>query len=216
MNANSSRKAAESASEKGTPAARPGQGSGRGMLIALLPLIVFLALALIFYKQLADGGASSDIPSALIGKPAPEVVFAPLEGLKQAGAPVPPLTPELLRNIPAGKLAIVNVWASWCGPCRQEHPVLVELGKEDAFSIYGINYKDRTQNALRFLGQLGNPYDAVGVDPKGRGAIEWGVYGIPESFIVGADGAILAKHVGPLTQEAVEKTIRPLLTSSGK
>lgn len=198
-------------------AKKPGQGTGgragRGLLIALLPLIVFLALALIFYKQLAGGGASSDIPSALIGKPVPEVSFGPLEGLSEGGAQVPALTPELLKSVAEGKLAIVNVWASWCGPCRQEHPLLVELGKDEAFSIYGVNYKDRRENALRFLGQLGNPYDAVGVDPKGRGAIEWGVYGIPETFIVGRDGTILAKHVGPLTPEAVEKTIRPLLTS---
>ena len=193
---------------------KPGKGSGRGLLIALLPLVVFLALALIFYKQLAGGGASSDIPSALIGKPVPEVSFAPLEGLSQGGAAVPAVTPELLKSIPEGKLAIVNVWASWCGPCRQEHPLLVQLGGEEAFAIYGINYKDHTENALRFLGQLGNPYDAVGVDPKGRGAIEWGVYGIPETFIVGKDGTILAKHVGPLTPEAVEKTIRPLLGAS--
>ena len=193
-------------------AKKPGQGAGRGLLIALLPLIVFLALALIFYKQLAGGGASSDIPSALIGKPVPEVSFGPLEGLAEGGTQVPALTPELLKSVPEGKLAIVNVWASWCGPCRQEHPLLVELGKDEAFSIYGINYKDRRENALRFLGQLGNPYDAVGVDPKGRGAIEWGVYGIPETFIVGKDGTILAKHVGPLTPEAVEKTIRPLLS----
>ena len=193
-------------------AKKPGQGAGRGLLIALLPLIVFLALALIFYKQLAGGGASSDIPSALIGKPVPEVSFGPLEGLAEGGTQVPALTPELLKSVQEGKLAIVNVWASWCGPCRQEHPLLVELGKDQAFSIYGINYKDRRENALRFLGQLGNPYDAVGVDPKGRGAIEWGVYGIPETFIVGKDGTILAKHVGPLTPEAVEKTIRPLLS----
>ena len=193
-------------------AKKPGQGAGRGLLIALLPLIVFLALALIFYKQLAGGGASSDIPSALIGKPVPEVSFGPLEGLAEGGTQVPALTPELLKSVQEGKLAIVNVWASWCGPCRQEHPLLVELGKDEAFSIYGINYKDRRENALRFLGQLGNPYDAVGVDPKGRGAIEWGVYGIPETFIVGKDGTILAKHVGPLTPEAVEKTIRPLLS----
>ena len=192
-------------------AKKPGQGAGRGLLIALLPLIVFLALALIFYKQLAGGGASSDIPSALIGKPVPEVSFGPLEGLAEGGAQVPALTPELLKSVQEGKLAIVNVWASWCGPCRQEHPLLVELGKDEAFSIYGINYKDRRENALRFLGQLGNPFDAVGVDSSGSVAIDWGVYGVPETFIVNRAGIITYKHVGPLSEESMAAKFLPEL-----
>ena len=171
----------EPASETGS---ETGSGPRRNWLVALLPLLAFLALAGVFYKQLAQGGSSQDLPSALIGKPAPAIVFEPLAGLRSNGADVPPLTPELIADMPEGTLALVNVWASWCAPCPQEHPLLVELGQDDRFRIFGINYKDKTENALGFLGQLGNPYDAVGIDPRGRNAIEWGVYGVPETFVV--------------------------------
>lgn len=186
-------------------------GTGRNLLLALLPLVVFLALAIVFYKQLAQGGASQDLPSALIGRPAPEVAFAPLAGLTGEGGQLPGFGKESFEDLPEGTLALVNVWASWCAPCRQEHPLLVQMGSDERLRIFGLNYKDDTENALRFLGQLGNPYAAVGVDPRGRGAIEWGVYGIPETFVVDGRGTIIAKHVGPLTAEAVEKTIMPLL-----
>ena len=94
---------------------------------------------------------------------------------------------------------VVNLWASWCGPCRQEHPLLMDLAKDPSIRVVGINYKDAPENALRFLGTFGNPYAAVGVDPAGRAAIDWGVYGVPESFIVGPDGTIRHKQIGPLT-----------------
>ncbi len=123
------------------------------------------------------------------------------------GVQVPAFTPDLY----AGKASLINVWASWCAPCREEHPLLVELGKQDKVQIIGLNYKDKQENALRFLGQLGNPYDAVGVDDNGRGAIEWGVYGVPETFVVGPDGKILYKHVGPLTPQALQEKILPLI-----
>lgn len=181
--------------------------AGRNWLLAALPLILFLALAAIFYKQLAAGGATSELPSALIGREAPKTDMSPLIGLMENGAQVPALEHALFK----GNASLVNVWASWCAPCRQEHPLLVELGKRDDLQILGLNYKDRTENALRFLGQLGNPYDAVGTDPKGRAAIEWGVYGVPETFVVGRDGKILHKHVGPLTPEAIETTILPIV-----
>jgi cytochrome c biogenesis protein CcmG/thiol:disulfide interchange protein DsbE len=180
------------------------------LLIAALPLMVFLVLAAIFLKQLAAGGANSDLPSALIGRPAPQTDLAPLPGLNVDGKPVPGMSNGMF----VGKFTIVNVWASWCAPCRQEHPLLVELGKNADIRIVGLNYKDSPQNALGFLGQLGNPYDAVGMDPNGRAAIEWGVYGVPETFIVSPDGKILHKHVGPLSPDAIEQSILPLVDGS--
>lgn len=186
------------------------EAGGRGvrsLLLAILPLAVFLALAGIFYKQLAAGGGSMDIPSALVGKPAPATTLEPLAGLLENGEQVPALTPEVL----SGEYTLVNIWASWCAPCRLEHPLLVALGQSGELRIAGLNYKDSRENALRFLGQLGNPYHAVGIDPNGRAAIEWGVYGVPETFLVGPDGTILHKHVGPLTAEVLETAILPLV-----
>ncbi len=194
------------------PGKSPGEGKAapsarRGLLLAAVPLVLFLVLAGIFYKQLAAGGASSDLPSALIGREAPATMLEPLEGLREGGVQVPAFTPDLLK----GRVSLVNVWASWCAPCRQEHPLLVALGQDERVRIIGLNYKDTTPNALRFLGQLGNPYDAVGVDPRGRGAIDWGVYGIPETFVVDSQGVIVHKHVGALTPEAIEDTILPII-----
>ncbi len=188
------------------------RSSSKGWLIAALPLIVFMALAGIFYKQLAAGGGSRDLPSVLIGRNAPATLLEPLDGLTEKGVQVPAFTPDLYK----GKVSLVNVWASWCAPCRQEHPLLVELGKDERLQIIGLNYKDKNANALRFLGQLGNPYDAVGVDPKGRAAIEWGVYGVPETFVVNGEGIIVHKHVGPLTPEAIRDTILPIIERGGK
>ncbi|GIL00476.1 MAG: thiol:disulfide interchange protein CycY [Alphaproteobacteria bacterium] len=175
---------------------------------ALLPLAIFLVLAAIFMRQLLVGGDTSRIPSALIGKPAPQVSLAPLEGLVRAdGSPVPGLDADAFK----GRVTIVNVWASWCAPCRAEHPLLMELAGRDDVTLVGINYKDQTANALRFLGQLGNPFAAVGVDPRGMAAIEWGVYGVPETFIVAADGTIAHKHVGPLGEASLAETFLPAL-----
>ena len=106
-------------------------------------------------------------------------------------------------------MTLVNVWASWCAPCRQEHPVLLGLTGDDRFVLAGLNYKDRPENARRFLGELGNPFRAIGVDKSGRTAIDWGVYGVPETFLVGRDGTILYKHVGPLTPAAVAEELMP-------
>jgi cytochrome c biogenesis protein CcmG/thiol:disulfide interchange protein DsbE len=114
-------------------------------------------------------------PSALIGTKAPSLDLPPLEG-----ANLPALTDAAVK----GKLTLVNVFASWCIPCREEHPMLKELAKDSRLNIVAINYKDKNDNALGFLGELGNPYKAIGVDPKGQAAIDWGVYGIPESYLV--------------------------------
>ncbi len=190
--------------------AAPPRGRGRSLIWAAIPLVVFLALAAVFLKQLESGNNTHDLPSALIGKPAPQFTLAPLEGLRGPDGPVPGLSSEML----AGKVSIVNVWASWCVPCRAEHPALVMLARDKRAQLVGINYKDNTGNALRFLGQLGNPFAAVGVDPRGTAAIDWGVYGVPETFIVAADGTIAFKHVGPLTEQSLKERFLPALEAA--
>ena len=165
-------------------------------LLHLLPALVFLALAIVFLIRLYSGDPSK-VPSALIGRPAPSFALEPLAGASQNGQPLPGLASDDLK----GKLTVVNVWASWCAPCRQEHPVLMELAKDSSLRVVGINYKDTPENARRFLGAFGNPFAAVGVDPGGRAAIDWGVYGVPETFVVGPDGTIRYKHIGPILPE---------------
>ena len=169
----------------------------RSRLIFILPGLVFLVLAVLFAVQLFSGRNPAELPSVLINKPVPTFSLAPLEGLLANGQPVPGFSNEDLK----GRVTVVNVWASWCGPCRQEHPLLVDLAKDPSIRMVGINQRDNPDNARRFLGSLGNPYAAVGVDPNGRASIDWGVYGVPETFIVGPDGTIRHKHIGPLTPE---------------
>ncbi|MEZ5871385.1 MAG: DsbE family thiol:disulfide interchange protein [Nitratireductor sp.] len=180
----------------------------RRIWLAALPLLIFLALAGIFLKQLYTGGSGHDIPSALIGKPVPEFSLLPLEGLLDGeGRQVPGFDTASFK----GKVTVVNVWASWCAPCRLEHPLILALRENQDIRLVGLNYKDQTANALRFLGQLGNPFDAVGIDPRGSAAIDWGVYGVPETFIVNRDGLISYKHVGPLTPENLGTKFLPEL-----
>ncbi|WP_100959272.1 DsbE family thiol:disulfide interchange protein [Bosea sp. FBZP-16] len=173
-----------------------------------IPLLVFAALAAVFAKGLFSGDASK-VPSALIGKPAPAVTLAPLEGLQRDGQPVPAFG---MADLAKGKATIVNVFASWCAPCRVEHPFLVAMAdsaavKQGKVQLVGFNYKDEAENARRFLGALGNPYSAVGADSAGRAAIDWGVYGVPETFLIGPDGRILDKHVGPLDGQAASRML---------
>ena len=169
----------------------------RSRLIFILPGLVFVALVVLFGVQLTSGRNPAEVPSVLINKPVPAFNLAPLEGLLANGQPVPGFSNQDLR----GRVTVVNVWASWCAPCRQEHPLLVDLARDPSIRVVGINQKDNPDNARRFLGTLGNPYAAVGVDPNGRASIDWGVYGVPETFIVGPDGTIRHKHIGPLTPE---------------
>lgn len=177
--------------------------------LALLPLLLFGGFALVAGKMLYDQDVNgldiSAIPSALIGTKAPSLSLPPLEGSN-----LPPLTDTAIK----GKLTLVNVFASWCIPCRQEHPLLQELAKDSRITVVGINYKDKQDNALRFLGELGNPFAAIGVDPNGKAAIDWGVYGIPESYLVGADGTILYKKVGPFDARSVERDLLPAITAA--
>jgi cytochrome c biogenesis protein CcmG/thiol:disulfide interchange protein DsbE len=174
--------------------------------LPLIPLVIFLGFAAVAGKMLYDqdvnGRDVSAIPSALIGKKAPSLALPPLEGSNTAALTTAAIT---------GKLTLVNIFASWCVPCRQEHPILKELANDSRLTIVGINYKDRNDNALRFLGELGNPYKAIGVDPNGKAAIDWGVYGIPESYLVGPDGTILYKRVGPFDARSLTQDLLPAI-----
>ncbi|RLQ89101.1 DsbE family thiol:disulfide interchange protein [Notoacmeibacter ruber] len=174
----------------------------RKRAVLFLPVLLFAIVASIFLAMEISGRDSSTIPSALIGQPAPRTTLTPLEGMEQPG-----LDTEKLK----GKVTLVNIFASWCAPCRQEHPVLMRLAEDQRVQLVGFNYKDDPDNARRFLSELGNPYQAVGVDPSGRAAIDWGVYGVPETFLLDREGVIVWKYVGPLTPERVENELMPLL-----
>ena len=181
----------------------PAAASSRRPLLMALPLLFFLGLAVLFWFRLGDGDPSR-IPSALIGHPAPQTVLPPLAGLLADGVQVPGLDPAIMK----GRISLVNVWASWCVPCHDEAPLLTRLAKDKRLQLVGINYKDTPDNARRFLGRYGNPFDVVGVDGNGRAAIEWGVYGVPETFIVGREGTILYKLVGPITPDNVDAVLK--------
>lgn len=174
------------------------------MWLALAPLAAFAAIAFLFFFRLGAGDPSK-LPSALIGHPAPQVALPPLEGLDGPNGPVPGLDPAKFK----GAVTVVNVWASWCIPCHEEAPLFMKLAQDKRIRVVSINYKDAADNARRFLGRYGNPFAAVGVDANGRGAIEWGVYGVPETFIVGKDGTIAYKLVGPLTEQNYGKVLTP-------
>lgn len=175
-------------------------------LVYLLPLGFFACLALIFLMRLDSGVDPSTVPSPLVGHSAPVFDLPPLDGVNMLG---------LKRADLDGKVTIVNVFASWCVPCRQEGLVLAaiadEFGAGGRVRLVGINYKDQPGNARAFLDEVGNPFTAIGVDQMGRAAIDWGVYGVPETFVVGPDGIIVHKFIGPLTAEIVASDLRPLI-----
>ncbi|QPC86017.1 DsbE family thiol:disulfide interchange protein [Mesorhizobium sp. NBSH29] len=171
-------------------------------LVVLLPLVIFLGLAATFLIQLTSGSDISAVPSALIGQKAPATSLPALADVNLPGLDAADF---------AGQVTLVNVFASWCGPCRDEHPLLLALARDGRFAIAGLNYKDKPDNARRFLGELGNPYTAIGVDAKGRTAIDWGVYGVPETFLVGKDGTIVEKYVGPLNSDALRNRLMPAI-----
>jgi cytochrome c biogenesis protein CcmG/thiol:disulfide interchange protein DsbE len=181
-------------------------------VFAFLPLLLFVVLAGIFAFQLALGRDESVIPSALIGKPVPNLTLPALAGLTRDEQPVPGIDPVSFK----GQLTLVNVFGSWCVPCRAEHPLLMQLAKDKRFRLAGLNYKDKDENALKFLGELGNPFDMIGVDASGRAGIEWGVYGVPETVLVGRDGTILYKHVGPFSEASIRDDLMPALEKALK
>jgi cytochrome c biogenesis protein CcmG, thiol:disulfide interchange protein DsbE len=184
----------------------------RNRAMVLVPLAIFAALAGLFLVRLFAGDPAT-LPSALLGRPAPAFTLPPLAGLTHEGVPVPGLASADLKG---GKVTIVNIWASWCGPCREEHPLLMELAKDNRLRLVGINYKDQPENARRFLSALGNPYVAVGADTNGRVGIDWGVYGVPETFVIAPDGTITYKHVGPLSPATLEGPLRQAIDKAGK
>jgi cytochrome c biogenesis protein CcmG/thiol:disulfide interchange protein DsbE len=174
-------------------------------IVVLLPLALFAGLAALFMVRLLGPSDHSVLPSVLIGHPAPQTSLPPLDGLVRDGQPVPGLTSADF----VGNVTVLNVWASWCIPCRDEAPLLMKLAEDKRIRLVGINQKDHAENARRFLGRFGNPYAATGVDANGRAGIEWGVYGVPETFIVGRDGKIAYKLVGPITPDNLEQVVKP-------
>ena len=184
-----------------SPAVAPETAPRRSShLLYLVPVLIFAGLAALFMARL-HAGDPSKLPSALIGRAIPTFELPAVEGLRgPTGEPLPGLSTADLKG---DKVTILNVWASWCAPCRIEHPVLMDLAKDQSIRVLGFNYKDKPENARRFLGTFGNPFTAVGAAETGRTAIEFGVYGVPETFVIGRDGTIRHKHVGPLTPETL-------------
>jgi cytochrome c biogenesis protein CcmG/thiol:disulfide interchange protein DsbE len=189
-------------------------GSRRGYAWVFTPVIIFVAIAGLFAFALRAGDPSK-LPSAFIGKPAPALQLAVLEGLSE-GQAIPTFDNATLAT---GKVSVVNFWASWCAPCVTEHPLLLQIKEQAGVDVYGVNYKDQQENAVRFLGRYGNPYAGVGTDASGRNAIEWGVYGTPETFVLNGKGEIVYKHVGPITEQSLAAQILPAIgrakTASG-
>jgi cytochrome c biogenesis protein CcmG, thiol:disulfide interchange protein DsbE len=166
---------------------------------AIIPLVVSLLLVIVLSIGLTKD--PSILPSPFIGKPAPHFELPTLEDP----------TRRISSADFANKAVLVNVWATWCGGCRQEHPFLLQLKQSGAIPIYGINWRDTPSEARRWLQQLGDPYVASGDDRDGRVGIDWGVYGAPETFLIGADGTVLHKHLGPLSRAVWEQDFVPLL-----
>ena len=164
----------------------------------ILPLAIFLAIAFFLWRGLSLN--PREVPSPLIGKPVPQFAVPLL------GDATKTLTATELR----GKVYLLNVWGSWCVSCREEHPVLVELAKKGRLPIYGLNWKDRREDAIAWLARFGDPYVASGVDRDGKVAIDFGVYGAPETYLVDRDGIIRYKQTGPLTWRIIEERIMPL------
>jgi cytochrome c biogenesis protein CcmG, thiol:disulfide interchange protein DsbE len=181
-----------------------------GSRTLLWPLAIFCVLVAIFAFALRTGDPSK-LPSALIGKRAPAVALSPIEGLTDGAHPVPAFG---AADLAQGHVSVVNFWASWCVPCVQEHPLLVILKEKTGVRLYGVNYKDQPAAARRFLGRYGNPFAAVGADGNGRAAIEWGVYGMPETFVVNGVGEIVYKHVGPISPESLESKVIPAIRAA--
>lgn len=175
----------------------------KGRWLIFIPPAVFGLLVGLFLTGMFRDNPDA-LPSTLVGRAAP--------GLQVAEMPQAPLTtPEALT---APGLKLVNFWASWCAPCRAEHPFLVELAGQ-GIPIHGINYKDQPAQAASFLAELGNPYATLGADAAGRTAIEWGVYGVPETYLIDGNGKVLLRHAGPITRQEYERTIRPAIAAAG-
>ena len=167
--------------------------------LMLAPPLIFAALAVTFYVGMQREDPDQ-LPTALAGRPAPAVAVTPL-------GPLPTFTQA---DLATGEVRLVNFWASWCAPCRVEHPNLEALA-EEGITILGVNYKDAPPKALAFLEELGDPYTAVGQDAEGRMGLDWGLYGVPETFVIDGAGRIVVRHAGPVTQRVIDSTLRPAI-----
>jgi cytochrome c biogenesis protein CcmG, thiol:disulfide interchange protein DsbE len=186
------------------PKARP--HSGRRPLLVFVPLVFFAALAALFVIRLHSGDASL-LPSALIGRQVPAFALPPVEGLPDK----PGFSDADLRQ---GNVTLVNVFASWCVPCHQEHRLIMRLSADPAVvragvRLFGLAYKDEPANIARFLAEAGDPFANIGADRKGRTAIDWGVYGVPETFVVKGNGTIVYRFVGPIGEDSYRNVILP-------
>lgn len=173
--------------------------------LTLIPLALFVGLAALLYVGLQ--GDPQELPSVLVGKPAPDFALG-IIGDAQSKAGLSK------ADLMSGETVVLNVWASWCGPCRVEHPILMEVARAGSVPLYGLNYKDKPADAQRFLDQLGNPYARIGADVTGRVGIDFGVYGVPETFVINGKGEIVLKHVGPLDRQAWKDKIEPAIRAS--
>jgi len=171
--------------------------------LMIAPPLVFAGLAVMFLVGMQRDNPN-ELPTALAGKEAPAVKMVPLSDL-------PSFTDETLRD---GNVKLVNFWASWCAPCRVEHPNLEALA-EQGVTVYGVNYKDKPEAALKFLAELGNPYTAIGQDDTGRMGLNWGVYGVPETYVIDGDGRIVMRHAGPITQRVIEGALGEAIAGAG-
>ncbi len=179
--------------------AEPHARGGGSLVARYLPLAVFLVVAVFLAIGLTLD--PSEVPSPLIGKPVPKFSLPAVQGRKLG------LASTDLR----GEVSLVNVFASWCVACRQEHPVLLELSQRGIVPIHGLNYKDKPADAQAWLDELGDPYTRTGADISGRVGIDWGVYGVPETFVIDRDGRIVHKHIGPITPQALSTTLLPMI-----
>jgi cytochrome c biogenesis protein CcmG/thiol:disulfide interchange protein DsbE len=175
----------------------------------LIPVGVFVVLTGLLAYGLYSGDPK-EIPSVFINEPAPELSLDPIAGYREAEGG---LSNEILRE---GHVSIINVWASWCIPCRLEHDALMHISKTVDVPLYGLNYKDRSDRAVGFLEELGDPYTRIGADEDGRAGIDWGVYGVPETFIVDGQGNIIYKHVGPIDGNSLTNDILPALAKAAE
>ncbi len=186
-----------------TAAAEDKPSVARRLVLAALPLAVFVVIGLFLYQGLSLD--PRQIPSALINKPAPEFDLQPVQG-RSLG---------LSRRDLGGKVTLVNVFASWCVACRAEHPLLMELHRSGAVAVYGLNYKDRPAAAAEWLNRFGDPYARTGADLDGRVGIDFGVYGVPETFIIDPQGVIVEKIIGPISPRILELKVLPLVAELG-
>ncbi|MGA7323071.1 MAG: DsbE family thiol:disulfide interchange protein [Rhodomicrobium sp.] len=185
-----------------TPNEKLTRAKPKAMLV--LPLVLLAVLLSFLFVSLRSGDPSR-LPSALIGKPVPNFDLLPLPQTLNDYGPVPGLSSDAFKK---GHATLLNVWASWCAPCAAESPVLLDLSKQ-GIPIFSINYKDTTDAAKRFLARNGNPFRAIGVDAKGFTAIDFGVYGVPETFVIDGKGRVVYRFPGPLTPEIVAEKIMP-------